>query len=162
MAKPPKPRPCPCHAGLAYDACCAPYHRGEREAPDPVALMRSRYAAFALADAPYLWRTLHEDHEDRGRPREELIRALRDAKDRRRYASLAILDSRRRGGAGEVLFCAGIFERGRDCSFVELSDFSHDGVGWRYVSGVLVSVATLGRPPEGLDIDAFLALAGAC
>jgi SEC-C motif-containing protein len=161
MPKPAKPRPCPCHSGLAYDACCAPYHRGEREAPDPVALMRSRYAAFALGDAPYLWRTLHEDHEDRGQPREAVMRSLREAKDRTRYTSLAILDSRRKGGAGEVLFCAGISERGQDRSFVELSDFAHDGEGWRYVSGVLVPLADLGRSPEGLDIETFLAIAGA-
>jgi SEC-C motif-containing protein len=161
MPKPAKPRPCPCHSGLDHDACCGPYHRGEREAPDPVALMRSRYAAFALGDAPYLWRTLHEDHEDRGRPRDQALRALREAKDRRRYASLAILDSRRRGRTAEVLFCAGIFERGVDCTFVELSDFAHDGVGWRYVSGVLLPLAALGRPAEGLDIEGFLAIAGA-
>jgi SEC-C motif-containing protein len=161
MPRPPKPRPCPCHSGLAYDACCGPCHRGEREAPDPVALMRSRYAAFALGDAPYLWRTLHEDHEDRARPREAVLRSLREAKDRMRYTSLAILDSRTRGGAGEVLFWAGVSERGEDRSFVELSDFSRDREGWRYVSGVLVTLDALGRSPEGLDIDGFLALAGA-
>jgi SEC-C motif-containing protein len=43
---------------------------------------------------------------------------------------------------------------------VELSDFAHDGTGWRYLSGILVPLAELGRAPEGLTIDAFLAIAG--
>ena len=62
--KTPTPRTCPCHSGRAYDACCGPCHRGAREAEDAVDLMRSRYAAFALGDAAYLWRTLHAEHED--------------------------------------------------------------------------------------------------
>jgi SEC-C motif-containing protein len=143
------------------EACCAPYHRGDREAPDPVALMRSRYAAFALGEAEYLVRTLHGEHPDRALPRADLVRSLRGAKERLRYPSLAILDQRRGQGTGEVLFAAGIVEHGRDCSFVELSDFAHDGAGWRYLSGILLPLAELGRAPEGLTIDAFLAVAGA-
>jgi len=154
------PRPCPCCSGAAYEACCAPYHRGEREAPDAVALMRSRYAAFALCEAEYLWRTLHADHPDRGEPREAALRSLRAAKDKLSYKGLSILDERRRGREAEVLFCARIAERAEDRSFVELSDFAHDGVGWRYLSGVLLSLGELGRAPEGLTIDAFLAIAG--
>ncbi len=156
----PPPRLCPCHSGRTYDACCAPYHRGLREPPDPTALMRSRYAAFALGEAEYLLRTLDAAHVDRALPRAELLRSLRGTRERLRYPSLVILDSRRTEGGGEVLFAAGVVERGKDQSFVELSDFAHDGAGWRYVSGILVPRAELGRAPEGLTIDAFLAIAG--
>jgi SEC-C motif-containing protein len=121
--------------------------------------MRSRYAAFALGEAEYLLHTLHEDHEDRGMPRADLLRMLRGSKDRRRYTSLRILDERRRGGTAEVLFCAGVTEAGKDVSFVELSDFEHDGTGWRYRSGILVAVVDLKRDVDGLGIDEFLALA---
>jgi SEC-C motif-containing protein len=153
-----KPRECPCHSGLAYEACCAPFHRGEREAPDPVSLMRSRYAAFALGEAEYLWKTLHADHPDRAEPKERALRSLRGAKDRLKYMGLTILDSRRKGMSGEVLFCARIFERGQDRSFVELSEFAHDGIGWRYLAGSLVPLAQLGRAIEGLGIDEFATL----
>lgn len=154
-------RLCPCHSGLAYLNCCAPFHRSEREAGEPSELMRSRYAAFALGEAEYLWRTLHEAHEDRARPREAVVRSFRNARTTLRYVSLAILEARTRGREAEVLFWAGLTERGTDASFVELSDFEHDGVGWRYRSGILLSLAELGREPRGLGIDEFLALAGA-
>jgi SEC-C motif-containing protein len=51
-------RPCPCGSGAAYDACCGRFHRGE-PAPTAEALMRSRFSAFALRNAPYLVRTSH-------------------------------------------------------------------------------------------------------
>ena len=50
--------PCPCGSGAAYGACCGRYHAGE-PAPTAEALMRSRYAAYALGDAAYLRRTWH-------------------------------------------------------------------------------------------------------
>lgn len=138
MAKAP-PRDCPCHSGVPYRACCAPFHRLEREAPTPTALMRSRYAAFALGEAEYLWRTLHEAHEDRARPKDELLRELRTGEGRLRYMGLSILDASEpageKGARGRVLFFARLFEKGKDLSFVELSEFEHDGAGWRYLEG---------------------------
>lgn len=50
---------CPCGTGRGYDGCCGPLHRGERPAATALELMRSRYAAHALGDADYLFRTWH-------------------------------------------------------------------------------------------------------
>ena len=52
------PKRCPCGSGLSFDACCRPYHQGERP-PSPEALMRSRYSAFALSQRDYLLATWH-------------------------------------------------------------------------------------------------------
>ncbi len=156
---PPPPKPCPCGSAVAYDACCGPYHKGERPAPDPVALMRSRFSAFALGQAEYLVDTLAASHPDHDLPRADLLRSLRDTRGRQ-YKSLAILDDRRTGKTGEVLFAAGIREGARDMSFVELSDFEQERGAWKYASGVLIPLAELGRPVEGLTIDVFLDLAG--
>ncbi len=57
-------RPCPCGSGSAFDRCCGPY-LGGAPAPTAVALMRSRYTAFALGDEDHLFRTWHP----RTRPR---------------------------------------------------------------------------------------------
>lgn len=50
--------PCPCGSGTPYPKCCGPLHAGA-PAPTALALMRSRFSAFALADADYLSRTWH-------------------------------------------------------------------------------------------------------
>jgi SEC-C motif-containing protein len=47
---------CPCGSGLADDACCARYHRGE-PAPTAEALMRSRYTAYVKGEIDYLFAT---------------------------------------------------------------------------------------------------------
>ena len=149
---------CPCSSGLKYRACCAPYHRGEREAPDAEALMRSRYAAFARKDVAHLWRTLHPDHEERaGHGEAELTRALRATVDRFRYTGLSILDRSGpdQGGIARVLFLARVFEKGADRSFVELSEFAHDGEGWRYLRGESLPVSQIAGDPLALRIESF-------
>jgi len=143
---------CPCGSGAPYAACCAPLHRGEREAPDASALMRSRYAAFATKDVGYLWRTLHADHDDSARPEEQVIRELREACSTNRYLGLRVVDAREPGadGIARVLFVAKVFRKGRDLSFVEASDFARDGEAqaWRYLRGdaqPLEAVGSLGE-----------------
>ncbi|AFM16852.1 hypothetical protein Mycch_2069 [Mycolicibacterium chubuense NBB4] len=51
--------PCPCGSDDRYRQCCRPLHAGERQAATAEQLMRSRYSAFVLGDAEYLWRTWH-------------------------------------------------------------------------------------------------------
>ncbi|MFO0757122.1 MAG: YchJ family metal-binding protein [Byssovorax sp.] len=156
----PRADDCPCCSGLRYRDCCQPFHRGDREAPTPEALMRSRYAAFARKEAAYLVRTLHPDHPDRARPEAEILASIRASAGAYRYMGLQILDQRPEGedGLSQVLFFAKIFEKGRDRSFVELSDFAHDGEGFRYRDGQLVPVERLGRDPRTLTIPAFEAI----
>ena len=50
---------CPCGSGRAYGECCAPLHRHERDAATAEALMRSRYSAYVLKNADYLYATWH-------------------------------------------------------------------------------------------------------
>jgi len=45
--------PCPCGSNLVFSACCGRYHAGEA-APTAEALMRSRYAAYALGHLDYI------------------------------------------------------------------------------------------------------------
>jgi SEC-C motif-containing protein len=50
---------CPCGSGTSYDACCGRLHRGAAQAESPEQLMRSRYAAYAVGDTDYVFRTWH-------------------------------------------------------------------------------------------------------
>jgi SEC-C motif domain protein len=153
---PPAP-PCPCSSGLRYSQCCAPYHRGKAEPPDAEALMRSRYSAFALREVAYLWKTLHPEHPYRARPEADMLRELRTSAQSRQFPALVVLDRRPPDaqGVAQVLFFAKVFERGKDRSFVERSDFRHDGTGWRYHSGVLRQPGELPCAPEQLTLATF-------
>jgi SEC-C motif-containing protein len=117
--------------------------------------VRSRYAAFARKDVDYLWRTLDAAHEDRKREPDTYARAVRGSP--LRYMGLLLLDSAPPDGAGlaQVLFLARVFRQGRDLSFIELSDFRHDGVGWRYLGGITKPAVAIQGDPARLTIATF-------
>jgi SEC-C motif domain protein len=50
---------CYCGSSLSFKNCCEPYLKNQQKAPTAVALMRSRYSAFATGAADYLVATTH-------------------------------------------------------------------------------------------------------
>jgi SEC-C motif-containing protein len=119
--------------------------------------MRTRFAAFAMKDAEYLVRTMHADHEERALPRETLLRILKASASTHKYMGLSILDTREPDdrGIARVLFLANLFEKGRDRSFVELSEFAYDGEGWRYLRGTMIPIERVEGDASALTIDRF-------
>ncbi len=116
---------CPCGGGR-YSDCCAPYLRREVWPPTAEALMRSRYTAFALADADYLLRTWHP------RTRPDTLEL-----DERHWVGLEIID-RVDGGAedlmGIVSFVARWSTGGQQGSLAERSAFVRRGARWVYLA----------------------------
>ena len=157
----PAPRDCPCHSGKRYKSCCAALHAGSEEAATAEALVRARYAAFALGLGRYLVRTLTTDHPDHGAGADVLAANLSEIRVRRRFMGLAFLHSTVEGDGerAEVLFYARLFERGRDCSFVELSTFRRESGSWRYESGIGLDTERLPNDPASMTLAEFLALA---
>lgn len=96
--------------------------------------MRSRWSAFALGKGEYLYDTLAADHPDRQMPRSVAARELSRAKDRQRFLKLTIVEV---PSPEEVTFHARIFEKGRDVSFTERSQFVKENGAWKYASGEL-------------------------
>ena len=130
--------PCPCHSGRKYKRCCAPLHRGHL-ASSPGALMRSRYAAYALGIVPYIIATtdpagpMWEDDLPRWR---ESIRAFSSEMN---FQGLRITEETIAGdGTGDegyVTFSARLSQGSHDASFSERSRFTKVDGGWRYHSG---------------------------
>ena len=127
---------------MGYAKCCAPFHAGE-EPVEPSRLVRARYSAYVRREAGFLWRTLHPDHDDREGAYDDFVERV-NRTDAVEYRSLDVLDDDGPDdeGVARVLFRVGARMDGKDASFVELSYFVHDGVGWRYLVG------ELGTPPK--------------
>ncbi|MDV6166876.1 YchJ family metal-binding protein [Flavobacterium sp. DG1-102-2] len=64
---------CYCGSGKSFSNCCHPYISGSQKVPTAEALMRSRYSAYAIHNADYLYETTAP-------------------KERRRHSKAAILD----------------------------------------------------------------------
>ncbi|MFP9112577.1 YchJ family protein [Flavobacterium sp. RHBU_3] len=48
---------CPCSSGKSFSQCCEKYVSGNATPETPEALMRSRYTAYTLHDADYIYNT---------------------------------------------------------------------------------------------------------
>ncbi|MET0703862.1 MAG: YchJ family metal-binding protein [Mycobacterium sp.] len=120
---------CPCGSGADYLACCGPLHHGERQARTAEELMRSRYSAFARADADYLFRTWHP----RTRPTEVAVDPGTT------WTGLEITDVVA-GGAdddrGVVEFTAHFDSAGRADEMHERSRFARRAGRWFYLDAV--------------------------
>jgi SEC-C motif-containing protein len=124
--------PCPCCSGAFYANCCAPYLLGATTAPTAVALMRSRYTAYVLADIGYLLKTWHPST----RP------ATIDPGTIPDWQGLRIIHSE--GGEvneaqGGVEFEARAIVRQKPCHLHERSRFVREDGAWFYVDGTLQS-----------------------
>ncbi len=127
--------PCPCTSGAPYRDCCQPVHKGQRVAATPSEMLRARYAAYAVGDIDFLWKTLHPGHEDRALPEGLAREGLRDTARSFKYTGLTIHEEQIDGDSGTVRFFAKVFTKGRDCSFGETSLFERTADGWQYRSG---------------------------
>ncbi len=117
--------PCPC-GGKTYATCCAPYHQGA-SAPTAEALMRSRYTAFVYQMEPYLLTTWHPDT----RPE-----TLDLAGDNAKWLGLEVKRHVQDGpDSALVEFVARYKVNGRAHRLHEISRFTRDAEGWRYVDG---------------------------
>jgi len=97
--------------------------------------MRSRYSAFARADAQYLLDTWDEA----SRPSLEELQADLDAQVKRgeRWVKLVVHMARGEGDdqQGEVVFEASLLSASHLTTLLEVSQFRRRGGVWRYVGG---------------------------
>jgi SEC-C motif domain protein len=119
---------CPCHSQKPYSECCAPYHRS-LNAPTPLALMRSRYSAYALGNAEYIIKTTHPDHPDSSIPAPERRKQIKLFCRSSTFKDLEILEST----DSTVTFKATLTHNGQDASFTEKSAFAQINDRWYYL-----------------------------
>ena len=124
-------QPCPCHSGRKAKSCCGPWLQGGA-APSPVALMRSRYAAYALGLTRYIMETtdpdgpLHEADRDRWAASIDAFCAATQ------FDGLTIHAHTEESTEGAVDFSAHLSVGEEDRSFREHSRFTKRGGRWLY------------------------------
>ena len=121
---------CPCRKKSetrSYAECCGPYHAELRAAPTAEALMRSRYAAFARENAPYILATWHPST----RP------AVMAFNGGQVWQLLRVLSSSETGDRATVEFSASSQIDRRRHVLHEISNFVREDGRWLYVDGVI-------------------------
>jgi SEC-C motif-containing protein len=121
---------CPCGSGAPYAGCCARLHRGVADPATAEELMRSRYAAYAVGELGYVFRTWHpRTRPDAVEPDPSLV-----------WTGLAVLDvvgGEPEDETGEVEFEASYDRGGTSGRRHERSRFERRRGRWVYVDGVV-------------------------
>lgn len=120
--------PCPCGSGLDYAGCCGPYHQG-LATPTAEALMRSRYAAYALDLRDYLASTWHAGTCP------DLRQSAEDGGIWRRLEILRTTGGTEADDEGTVEFKAHWQHAGRQGCLHETSRFVREAGRWLYLDG---------------------------
>lgn len=121
---------CPCCSGESYDSCCKPLHDGVPPSA-PLALMRSRYSAYALAKPLYIIRTTHPKSIYYEKDRKKWEEAILAFSHSTKFLHLDILDY----GEDWVEFRAQLLQKDRSFSLKEKSRFEKVNDQWLYLSG---------------------------
>jgi SEC-C motif domain protein len=133
---------CPCLSGETYGGCCGRFHAGEGAAPTAEALMRSRYSAFVVRDAPYLLHTWH--------PRTRPAALQFDADVQwRRLDIVEVIAGGPFDAEGTVAFQAHSRRHGRREVLVETSRFVRVNRRWHYLDALQAETVTRSRAVPG-------------
>ncbi|MEO1482355.1 MAG: YchJ family metal-binding protein [Myxococcota bacterium] len=127
-------KPCPCGSGRIYRECCGVYHGGE-PAPDAVALMRSRYSAYALGLSDYIIGTTLPGGDSWHEDESGWKRGLRAFAREFFFAGVEILESQLGETRATVTFRAVLRKGAADRSFTERSEFVLVDGRWVYARG---------------------------
>lgn len=125
---------CPCGSGENYLSCCSRYHKGMLP-ENALALMKSRYAAYAMQQADYIIKTTHPANplymQDVKAWKMHILQFSRSTE----FRKLEILDFIDGDIEAFVTFTAHLIQNGQDVSFTEKSRFQKIGKQWLYKEG---------------------------
>lgn len=129
-----KQKKCPCGSQKNYEECCKQYHDGKLP-EKALALMRSRYSAYALHLADYIMNTTHPANPSYSKNRMEWKKSILQFSQNTTFEKLDILEFVDGEKNATVTFTAHLNQAGRVATFTEKSHFVKVDGRWLYKSG---------------------------
>jgi SEC-C motif domain protein len=130
-------RLCPCCSGELYSECCQPYHQHKMYPVTALALMRSRYCAYAKGLSDYIIETTHPQNPSYQTNRQEWLKNLKIFSQSTEFQRLEIVEFLNGPERAFVTFNAFLKQGGKDTSFSEKSCFVKANGRWFYLGGVV-------------------------
>lgn len=121
---------CLCNSKLSYADCCEKLHASSAQATTPEQLMRSRYVAYALKNAKYVYQTYAKEKQP-----ENPIKEIADFANSCRFSNLDVIAAEHNDKTGVVEFCVSYFYQNLYCQLHEKSRFVKEDGLWRYLDG---------------------------
>jgi SEC-C motif domain protein len=130
---------CPCHSTLAYSDCCEPFHTGKALPANALALMRSRYSAYARANVSYIIKTTHPTNSLFTQPKRQMKLDILQFCKTTKFVGLEIISFLDGPTEAFVTFHAHLLQGDHNCSFQEKSRFTKENGRWFYLKGEVFS-----------------------
>jgi SEC-C motif-containing protein len=124
---------CPCGSGAAYASCCGKYHEGAFP-ENALALMRSRYSAYAKGLADYIITTTHPDYRQEEKPwRASIVSFCQNT----HFVRLEVLSFEEGEPVSFVTFNAHLEQNHQPVLLHEKSRFEKVNGKWFYLDGIV-------------------------
>lgn len=123
---------CYCCSGESFAQCCAPVLGGVAQANTPLALMRSRFTAYCVADFDYVLQTYSA-----ARRNALTVAELANSAQGARWFALQAQAGTEDLSEDQVEFWAFYFDRAKPAVLHETSTFVLENGQWRYEDGVI-------------------------
>jgi len=118
---------CFCGSTIGFQDCCQKYTNGTQKAPTALALMKSRYSAYATHNADYLWNTTHSSQRKQYSKEEILHWATAN-----QWQKLEIISATENTVEFKAYF---LDENKENQVHQEFSTFKKENGSWFYVDG---------------------------
>ena len=144
-------QPCPCQSGNVYKDCCGPYHKEGQAAlpPTPLAVLRSRYAAFCFRTIKYIIESTHSTCRDYQEDRIAWAKSLdkNGMFDSYEFVNLNVIEIAEGEDQAFIDFQVKLRSNanGEETIVAETSHFLKENGRWTYASGNVRSMV------EGVD-----------
>lgn len=125
---------CPCCSKKRYGDCCQKYHQGLLP-ENALALMRSRYSAYAFGLCDYIIETTHPQSPYFIDNKSKWLAQINAFYKQVSFCGLEILETSLLDIESHVTFVAHLEKEGKDLTFTERSRFLKDGQAWKYMDG---------------------------
>lgn len=137
---------CPCGSEKPFSTCCSVYISGEKEAPTPEALMRSRYSAYVVGEVGYIGKTQIGKAAERYDPD-----YAKEWSKQATWFDLKIISNKADDNVGQVEFLARYALGGNKSYMHEVSKFEKIEGKWVYTDGKFVKTGRNDVCPCGSD-----------
>jgi SEC-C motif-containing protein len=127
-----------CHSGKLYKDCCEKYHDGELP-ENALALMRSRYSAYANGKVDYIISTTHVKNSNFTKDLKKWSAEIKEFCEKTKFEGLDILEFIDNEPTSYVTFRVHLLQGNRDASFTERSKFLKTAGKWYYLDGFKAS-----------------------
>jgi len=125
---------CPCGSNALFAQCCQPIIKNTHKANSAEQLMRSRYSAYAIRNAKYIFDSYAQISQQ-----VQSIENIKTWAKQCKWISLQIIDTQTDNLTATVEFCANYVQKNTLYQLHEVSKFIIENNYWRYLDGKIIA-----------------------